>query len=122
MPRDYTWARKTIPRGYWTIGELAMFLGVGRHQGRRILLSARVPCRLIARRWRYGAKTYCRRAWAVEEAVVAVLFLEKQRRVYRRMGPYAAAVLRRLEAQIVDLRANLECKKSQPPDWIQREF
>ncbi len=66
MGRDYTWARRFVPRGCGTLGELAILLGVGRHQARRRLLQSGLPCRLITRRWKdHEGAWYVRRTYAI---------------------------------------------------------
>ncbi len=75
MPRDYSWARRFVPRSCGTVGELAILLGVGRHQARRRLLQSGLPCRLITRRWKDpDGAWYVRRTYAIPVATAEALF------------------------------------------------
>lgn len=112
MCENYAWARQTIPPRMLTIGDLALFLGVGRHQARRILLGSRLPCRLITRHWRdrrHGTP-YTRRTWAVSVEVACLLRLLRTRRAMQRAGrqigvgsPHA------LDLKIEELEAAIGC-------------
>ena len=76
MARDYSWARRTAPRGWLTLGDLAELLAVGRHQARRKLLQSGLPCRLFTRRWRdpVDGCWYKRRFWALRRETADLLF------------------------------------------------
>ncbi len=88
--RDYTWARRTIPRGTWTIEDLSMGLGVSRHQSRRRLLSSRLPYRMITRRWRdpHSGIWYSRKVIAVPDETATILFLERLKREWQSFERY----------------------------------
>lgn len=105
--RGYDWARRTIPRGHWAIGDVAFLLGVGRHAARRRLLKSGLPARLITRYWRYGGYLYRRKAWAVPGLSVAILFAESQRALLRRAGKTGCHLLRKIECQLAELRSHL---------------
>ena len=53
MPRDYSWAARVVGRNAYTLREVGIMLGVGRHQARRRLLQSGLPYRLISRHWRH---------------------------------------------------------------------
>ncbi len=94
MGCDYSWARRFVPRSCGTVGELAIILGVGRHQARRRLLASGLPCKLITRRWRdSGGSWYVRRTYSVPVATAKALFYggierewKKDVRLLTRMG------------------------------------
>lgn len=103
MPRDYTWARRTIPDYMLSVGELSLLLGTGRHQARRILIRSGFPCRLIKRHWRdpSRARGYTRRAWAIPQDVALLLMLKQIQRQLkpdcRRLGiPIPSALTERI--------------------------
>ncbi len=79
MPRDYSWARRSIPRGWFTVGELGRLLALGPHQTRRRLRAWGLNYRVVVRRWKStdGTHWYARRALAIPpESVAALLALD----------------------------------------------
>lgn len=107
MARDYQWAARTVPKGYWTIGDVAFMLGVGRHAARRRLLRSGLPAKLITRYWQHGGHLYRRRALAVPEVSAMILFAEAQRALFRRAGKTGRPLLRNIERQLTELRSIL---------------
>lgn len=82
MSRDYTWARRSIPSDFFTVRDLSLLLGLGRHQTRLILIRSGLPCRLIKRHWRSPTtgRGYTRRAWAIPPSVALLLMLKQVER------------------------------------------
>jgi hypothetical protein len=88
VSRDYTWTRRSIQDDMFSVGDLALWLGLGRHQARRVLLHSGLPCRLITRHWwdpRTG-RGYTRKALCTHWRVGLVLLL---RRIKRDLEPDA---------------------------------
>ncbi len=77
MARDYSWARRWAPAGTWTVGDLAIMIGLGRHQTRRILLASKLPYRLIRRRWSYGGRGYARKYYVIPSSTAAVIYVRR---------------------------------------------
>ena len=85
MPRDYSWARRFVPRSCGTVGELAILLGVGRHQARRRLLQSGLPCRLITRRWKNPDGAWqVRRTYAIPVPTAEALLWKEIEREWER--------------------------------------
>ena len=76
MPRDYSWARRFVPRDCFTVGELADVLCIGSHQARRRLLQSGLPYRLITRRWQHPLDQcwYVRRTYAIPPETADALY------------------------------------------------
>lgn len=83
MPANcaYHWARRSIPADLWTLGDLALLLGIGRHQARRVLLKSGVPCCLVAKHWRdkHTGRGFTRKAWALPGTAALLLLLVRIR-------------------------------------------
>ncbi len=75
MPRDYSWARNSIPPRLNTIGEVAGLLALGRHQTRRRLIASGLPYKVYVRRWRdpNSGKWFSRRAIGIPQKTAAEL-------------------------------------------------
>ncbi len=85
MGCDYSWARRFVPRSCGTVGELAILLGVGRHQARRRLLASGLPCWLLTRRWKdLNGSWYVRRAWVVPPGTAKTLLWKEIEREWER--------------------------------------
>ena len=100
MPRDYSWARQTIPQHTLTIGQLAAFLGVERHQARRLLVRSGLPCRLVVRRWMDDDRErwFVRKAWAVPLETANTLRESKIQKLCKHAQRVRAWVRARLDA------------------------
>lgn len=85
MPRDYSWARQAIPCNMATVGELAIILGVGRHQARRRLLASGLPVKLVTRRWKDQDECWwVRRTWAIPLETFKTLLIQQIERDWYR--------------------------------------
>jgi len=75
MPRDYSWARNSIPPRLNTIGEVAGLLALGRHQTRRRLIASGLPYKVYVRRWKdpNSGKWYSRRAIGIPQKTAGEL-------------------------------------------------
>ena len=85
MGCEYSWARRFISRDCLTVGEVALLLGVGRHQARRRLLQSGLPCKLIVRRWRHpDGNWYNRQTYAIPPATAETLLWQAIEREWKK--------------------------------------
>lgn len=112
MASDYWWAHATVPRGWWSVGDLAVILGVSCRTARRALKRSGLPCKLYTRFWRHDGRVYRRQAWGFPEVTATVLQLERHRKTFRRLGRYGKRYALEIDREIARLRENL----SQQPE------
>ncbi len=121
MPRDYSWARNSIPPRLNTIGEVAGLLALGRHQTRRRLIASGLPYKVYVRRWQDpSGRWFSRRAIGIPQKTAAELI--KQDMVIS-VGTYWKTFCRQIKSKNTEtpsilkdlIRSIGEIKTDQPP-------
>ena len=111
MTCNYSWARRTIRKDHWTIGELADGLQLGRHRTRRILVASKLPYKVIKRHWWYGQRGFTRKVISIPEETVLMLYIERTRDQWKPLAKFDPSFVResiqKLDATIAHLRSHL---------------